>query len=41
MRQVAGVSIIVMALMTLLLPHEHTDEQHEIEFHHIDDGAAE
>lgn len=39
MRQIAGVSIIVMALMTLLLPHQHIAEQHEIEFHHIDDGT--
>jgi sulfite exporter TauE/SafE len=39
MRKVAGVSIIVMALMTLFLPHQHTEEQHDIEFHHIDDGA--
>jgi sulfite exporter TauE/SafE len=40
MRKIAGVSIIVMALMTLLLPHQHTVEKHDIEFHHIEDGAV-
>lgn len=40
MRKIAGVSIIVMALMTLLLPHEHVAENHDIEFHQIGDGAA-
>jgi len=40
MRKIAGVSIIVMALMTLLLPHQHMTEQHDIEFHHINDEAT-
>jgi len=39
MRQVAGVTIIVMALLTLFLPHQHTTEQHDIEFHQVEDGA--
>lgn len=39
MRKIAGLSIIVMALMTLLLPHHHTEEEHDIEFHQIDDGT--
>ncbi len=40
MRQVAGVSIIVMALLTLLMPYHHEMEQHEIELHQIDDGES-
>tara|TARA_R110002111_G_scaffold154956_5_gene221824 strand:- start:35 stop:766 length:732 start_codon:yes stop_codon:yes gene_type:complete len=39
MKRIAGVSIIIMALMTLLLPHHHNPEQHHLEFHQIDDGA--
>ncbi len=39
MKRIAGVSIIIMALMTLLLPHQHTPEQHHIEFHPIKDEA--
>jgi len=36
MRQIAGVSIIVMALLTLLIPHHHEHEPHSLEFHQID-----
>jgi len=40
MKRIAGVSIIIMALMTLLLPHQHVQERHHIEFHQIEDEAS-
>ena len=40
MRQVAGVSIVVMALLSLLWPgHESAEHHHDIEFHQVEDGA--
>lgn len=40
MRQIAGVSIIVMALSSLFWPtHDHGGGHHQIEFHQIEDGA--
>lgn len=41
MRQVAGVSIIVMALLSLLWPgHESAEHHHDIEFHQVEYGAS-
>ena len=40
MRQIAGVSIIVMAILTLFIPHHHEPEHHDIEFHQIDEKAV-
>ena len=37
-RQIAGMSIIVMALLTLFLPHHDIEEIHSIEFHQVEDG---
>ena len=35
MRQLAGISIIVMALLTLLLPHQHSLTSHALEFEKV------